>query len=370
MRVLHNVFVGALVLVATSALASTTCSSVYDSLASNIASNATPPAGYSSWLAHDSAKYPQCFSASTAAAQAQMSGTSLQQVGVTSSVISARLNGGPAGGASKSASLPQSGMAAGSTPEKWNAWVSAAQNDTRQNYTQGTNAISSSTDIRNVVIGGDYMVTSAVAWGASLAIDSGDNSGTTNGGAALTSDSQGYSLAPYVGWQINQDWTLDASAGLGRGKLTATNSETKSRRLFVGGNLNFNRWAGDWQYTGKLGLMHAEEKSDDIRNAGAAIANTATTNKMNRLQAGAQIGYWTSGGAMPYAAVTLLSDSRSTTNNGGASDPIGKTAAQWALGVNFFSLNSGVTGGVSYMAESSRSNQKNNALMGNLNFRF
>jgi hypothetical protein len=47
-------------------------------------------------------------------------------------------------------------------------------------------------------------------------------------------------------------------------------------------------------------------------------------------------------GAQPYAGLSYLGDRRSSSQAG--VDPVGKSAWQWALGVNFFSLSSGING--------------------------
>jgi len=74
---------------------------------------------------------------------------------------------------------------------------------------------------------------------------------------------------------------------------------------------------------------------------------------------------------MPYASIGYVSDlDRKTTQFGAPNDPIGKNAWVWAVGANFFSLSSGVSGGIAYRQEESRSNQKNNSLTANVNFRF
>lgn len=371
MKFVRFAIIGAAAVSATSAFAqsSSSCADKYEDIAVNTANNTTPPHGFSSWLAYFTAEHPECFSGSSSAAQAQISGTVLQQVSTISSAISGRFSGGGSPPPAKSASIAQSGMAAGAPAQKWNAWGSVSQSDTRQRYTLAAGGrISNDSDIQNFVLGGDYAFSSDLVTGVSLALDRGNNS-TAAGGRVSTTE--GHTLAPYVGWQINKDWALDASIGFGEGKLSAgANSETKSDRMFAGVNVNFNRWNGAWQYSAKAGYIHAEEDSENIRNNGAAVANTASKAKMDRLQAGAQVGYWMNNGIMPYAGLTLVSDHRSVSNAGGAADPIGKSGFQWTVGANFFSLASGVTGGVAYTQEDGRSNQKNNVFAGNINVRF
>jgi hypothetical protein len=51
-------------------------------------------------------------------------------------------------------------------------------------------------------------------------------------------------------------------------------------------------------------------------------------------------------------------------------DPIGKSAWQYSLGLNFFSLVKGITGGLLYTNEFHRSNQKNDVLGVNIGIRY
>lgn len=98
------------------------------------------------------------------------------------------------------------------------------------------------------------------------------------------------------------------------------NVTTEADRWFAAANLNYSRWMGNIQFVGKL----------------------AYYNDMHR----------------------------SATQFGATDDPIGKSAWVWTLGVNLFSMKNGVTGGIAYNQEKSRTNQKNNTLMANINLRF
>ncbi len=144
--------------------------------------------------------------------------------------------------------------------------------------------------------------------------------------------------------------------------------ESEGDRLFYAANLNYSRWVKDLQFTGKFGYLHGEEDFGLAKLNGVAQANTASKSKMDRWMLGVQAGYWMGNGVQPYAGLNYVAD-RLSSSQGGA-NPIGKGAWQWALGLNFFSLASGVTGGVVYTQEDGRSNQKNNALSANIGIRF
>lgn len=313
------------------------------------------------------AGHPHCFPGGSSASQAQMSGSTFQQIGAISSSLSSRLLAG--GGPTQVTNAPVQGMAAGGK-NAWNAWGSVAENDTRQSFTIGANAVRNDTNITNVVAGADYAIAPGMVFGVSGAFDRGD--GSTKPTALLAkqaSTTKGWAIAPYLGYQLNKELALDASIGFGEGKLSgAGGMESEGDRLFYAANLNYSRWVKDFQFTGKLGYLHGEEDIGNTKVNGATMNNTAAKNKLDRWQLGVQAGYWLGNGMQPYAGLSYLADRRSSSQAG--VDPIGKSAWQWALGVNFFSLASGVTGGLAYTQEDGRSNQKNNALSANIGIRF
>jgi hypothetical protein len=225
-------------------------------------------------------------------------------------------------------------------------------------------------DVTNSVVGIDYAIAPGMVLGVSGAFDRGAGSSQATAVAARQASTiTGYAIAPYIGYQLSKEFALDASIGFGAGNISgAGNMESEGDRLFYAANLNYSRWVKDLQFSGKLGYLHGEEDFGLAKVNGAAQANTASKSKMDRWMLGVQAGYWLGNGVQPYAGLSYLAD-RLSSSQGGA-DPIGKSAWQWALGLNFFSLASGVTGGVAYTQEDGRSNQKNSALSANIGMRF
>ncbi len=313
------------------------------------------------------AAYPQCFPGGSTASQLQVSASSFQQIGAISASLSSRMLGGT--GPTQMTSVPVQGMAAGGK-NAWNVWGSVAESDTRQSYTLGGNAKKNDVDVTNAVVGIDYAIAPDMVLGVSGAFDRGTGNTQPNAAAAWQASTiKGYAIAPYIGYQLSKEWALDASLGFGSGKTSgAGNMESEGDRLFYAGNLSYARWVKDWQFSGKFGYLHGEEDFGLAKMNGVAQANTAAKSKLDRVLVGAQVGYWMGNGAQPYAGLTYSTD-RLSSSQGGA-NPIGKSAWQWALGVNFFSLASGVTGGIAYTQEEGRSNQKNNAFAANLGIRF
>jgi len=346
------------------ATASGDCASVYSTYQSCLSFGSCSP--YSSPAEIVSA-YPQCFPGGSTASQVQVSASSFQQIGAISSSLSSRLLAG--GGPTQVTSAPVQGMAAGGK-NAWNAWGSVSESDTRQSYTVGGNAKKHDVDVTNAVVGVDYTLSPGLVLGVSGAFDRGAGNSQPNAAAAWQASTiKGYAIAPYIGYQLSKELALDASVGFGSGKISSAGTmESDGDRLFYAGNLNYSRWVKDWQFSGKLGYLHGEEDFGLSKVNGVAVANTASKSKMDRWTLGVQAGYWLGNGVQPYAGLNYLAD-RLSSSQGGA-NPIGNSAWQWALGLNFFSLASGVTGGIAFTQEDGRSNQKNTALSANIGIRF
>jgi len=329
---------------------------------------------YSYWIEYDSSyaaeyksKHPACFGGGGADASQSISATTFTQALAISQNISARLGARQGGG--PLARNGGSGLAAGGAPQAWNVWGSLGQSNTDTDYRANANRIVGSSDVQNSILGVDYALNPAMVVGLSVAFDDGDGSSrnVTGAGPKLGNSTDGYVIAPYLGYQISQEWAVDVSAGLGQGDFSAGGGVTADiDRWFAAANLNYARWVNNWQFVGKASYLHGEEEYGTLRAPGA-IAVAGSTNKVDQLRIGAQAGYWMNG-IMPYAGLSYSSNiSRS---GGAASDPTGRDAFIATLGLNFFSLSSKVTGGVMYEQELNRSNSDNNVLTANINFRF
>ncbi|MCC6656832.1 MAG: autotransporter outer membrane beta-barrel domain-containing protein [Rhodocyclaceae bacterium] len=270
----------------------------------------------------------------------------------------------------------QTGMAAGGSGGKWNFWSNLTRNDTSQTYLAANGfRAKNEADVTTVVLGGDYALSKDLTFGVSAAYDDGAGGGSNRSPGSTPNGIQtdGYLISPYLGWQFGKHWSLDASAGFGRGRLeTTTNTDSKANRWFAGGSLNYERWVGNWQFGGQASLLHAVEDNGDMRNSatGAKFVGTDARNTLDQLRLGVQAGYWLNG-MMPYASLAYVSDvGRKTTQFGVSGNPIGRDAWVAGIGVNFFSVKDGVTGGIGYNQEFGRNNQNNYSLTANLNVRF
>lgn len=362
LKIFRFALAGALAAVSGLASAQSGCSSIIVSYNSYVSSGNT--AGAADLVAD----YPECFGAGPATSAATIAATSFTQILAISNGVSGRFRSLGGGGPIQVGDTGVKSLAAGGAAKPWNVWASATNVGNRQSYSAGAATIKNDSDAFTTVVGGDYALSPTLFAGVSAAFDRANGS-VNNSGAVSTMTGKGYTVAPYLGWQLSKELALDASAGLGSGTLySAGATEAEADRMFVGANLSYGQWIGNMQLTGKFGYLHAEEKYGDSKTSGATNAGSAATSKIDQMRAAIQAGWWMNG-VMPYVGLAYSADVRRTTTVV-ASDPIGKDAWIWTAGVNFFSLASGVTGGIAYNQEEGRTNQKNNSLMANINLRF
>ena len=276
-----------------------------------------------------------------------ISSTSLTQMLAISNAISFRAGGAfqaPPG--ARADSGQRFGMAAGGGARMWNAWGSIA-GDTFK-YTPANNAKLETT---NTVLGADFALDPTVTLGVSAAFD-------RSTGSLFNTTTTGYTVAPYVGWQISKEWSLDAIAGWGQGDTDVGAISIKPDRLFYGTNLSYTTWSGNWQLSAKGSYLYGEEKYD---------APFSVTNKIDQWRLGGRVGYWMDG-VLPYFALAYSSDNQKTAGVG--TNNLGETATLSSLGVDFISLKNNLTGGIVVSTESGRSNSKRDSVMANINYRF
>jgi len=330
-------------------------------------------------------RHPECFgsSSNTAAGAKVIQGTSLEQMlAISASVGNRATVSAPPGAMADSGQ--RKGLAAGNAAGKWNVWASVAESDMK--YDRGGFRLAGdlATDVRtnkfdariqNLVVGGDYQLAPNLALGLSAAFDNGSGSATSYNNVADASkpvSTSGYGYAPYLGWQINKDWALDATVGWGNGKSTVDSSvKTDSKRFFYGTNLGYTKWHGNWQVTGKGSYLFGQDKSGDANNNGVTLANTKVTNEVGQFRLAAQAAYWMNG-VMPYVGLAYASDGRSSTatEDQKFATEMGKNAWVWSLGANFISIKNAMTGGIGYEQETGRDRSKSSKLMANINVRF
>lgn len=314
--------------------------------------------------------HPECFAGGGATSNTQLNATIFSQAGAVSRALASRLIA-PAGSPLASNGHQVKGLAAGGMSSAWSVWANFDQTDTNFSYTApNTFKSRGANDISNSVLGVDYAIAPNMVLGVSAAFDRGNAWGlnTAPGNTKNKSDTDGYTIAPYLGYQLSKEFALDVSAGWGSSDFSATGGvKTDADRWFAAGNLTYSRWMGNWQFNGKASYLHGEEDVSDSKVNGVKFVGTGSTNKLDQIRLGAQAGYWMNG-LMPYVGLGYTSNIHRSSDAG--DDPLGRDSFVATLGLNFFSLSSKITGGVFYEEELSRNNSNNRLISANINFRF
>lgn len=331
---------------------------------------------YQSQLPFYLQSYPQCFgSSSTAAPAQQISATSLNLLSAISQNLGSRLLAG--GGPTRTASLASgTGLAAGGAAGAWNGWASYSGDNSSYKVSRLTvNGVANNIDnqnmVDNLVLGGDYRIAPAMVLGLSAAFDSGNgyvNPNTLVLNGRTSTSSRGQSLAAYVGWQVDRNWAVDATVGLGTGTSSpAPLTTADSKRRFAGLNLSYAHWIGNWQLNGKAGYQFGAEEFDNIRR-GVTLPQTFYTARLGQVKVGGEVGYWMADGVMPFIGVSYVNDvSRNRVRVPQLWD---EDAIVVSAGINFFSLKNKLSGGIVYTDETSRSFVGHSNWMANINYRF
>ncbi len=300
-----------------------------------------------------------------ATAQRLITGTSIKHVLAIASATSSRLLSMGENGPTGVASIGQkTGMAAGGAVQPWNVWANVANTDSSFDKS-GYSAQKSSGDVLNTIVGGDYKLGSNLVAGVSAAFDRGN---TSMSAAAIPVTTKGYTFAPYLGLMLTKNFSVDATVGYGKGKFSTVGTTADADRSFFAANANYVTWLGNFQLTGKGNYISSVEKYGDTKTNGVTNVNSASKNKLDQLRLGVEVGYWMNG-VMPYLGLTYTDDlRRSTALAAGA--PWDRSALLLSVGLNFFSLKNGITGGIVYSQEQGRSDSKNKNLVANINVRF
>jgi hypothetical protein len=360
MRIHFLKAVGLLLAGASSLAFATTCdSALYDFSVSY--------SGYPGTQADIAANNPECFAGSRATSNTQINATAFTQATAISRAIASRLILLSGDEIANAGTAP--GLAAGDTPQAWNTWGNINQNDSSFRYTApNASKTRGVNDIFTSVVGTDYALTPNMVVGVSVASDNGDGWGQNGVAVKNKNSTDGYLIAPYLGYQLSKEWALDVSAGLGSGDFSATGGvSANADRWFTAANFTYTGWMGNWQFTGKASYLHGVEDYDNMRVNGLRIAATDIRNTLDQIRLGAQAGYWMNG-VMPYAGLSFTSNDYRDDEAG--YDILGQDALVATLGINFYSLSSKVSGGIFYEEELGRLHSDNKLISANINFRF
>ena len=157
----------------------------------------------------------------------------------------------------------------------------------------------------NLSIGGDTLVDSKLLLGLAISYDTSDSVHT--GGSALGfQGSDGYTIAPYMGYLISNNMLVDLTAGYADIENNIFDSvgisSVDSERVFVEANLNyFTMFGSDVELSASAGILWAEEDTDAYVSANSG-ALAASSNELTQAKLGVNLTK-TAGKFTPYASL-------------------------------------------------------------------
>lgn len=192
----------------------------------------------------------------------------------------------------------ETGVAAGDNNSlNWSAWGSYSRTD------GGSDVIYQrfNSTLNSVLIGIDRSYSENLIYGVAFGYDNNDVNTRFNAGEQ---DITSFTIAPYLGYVINPNFTFDLSAGysgidIDQTRLDTTNftsiinGDTESNRFFASGNLNgFTRY-NNFVFSGRVGLIYAADFKNAIVETGGPDAFTVNsrTVELGELQIGGDIAY-------------------------------------------------------------------------------
>ena len=275
-----------------------------------------------------------------------------------------------AGGIQRTALSGETGQAAAAGGSRWNAWAALSQVNVGYSFQplqSGGNA--------TLVLGGiDYIIGNNVVVGLALT-DERTRIGTAFNGGNISGN--GNTVAPYLGWRINNAWLLDASLGFGDTKLTSTDNSivggitgsNKARRTMATVGLAYNQAIGRWIFTGKGSLLNVENKFSAFTFSNGTFVSGSTTNT-TQARLGAQAAY-NAGNVLPFAGLVYINDLQRPNQAALAGQTAANDRDAWQVraGVNFRSSGA-LYGGIVLSTDVGRAQVKNDQIMVNVGVRF
>ena len=284
--------------------------------------------------------------------------------------------GGGGGGATAAAGVTrtalggQTGQAAAAGAPRWNVWAAYSYVDVGYKFQPLQSGGHS-----DLVLGGiDYMISNNLIAGVAVTDERTRIDTTYNGGKI---SGNGNTVAPYLGWRINREWTLDASMGFGDTKLSTTDNSipggitgsNKVSRTMGTLGLAYNQAMGRWLLTGKGSLLTVENRFSAFTLSNNTFVDGSTV-RTTQARLGGQAAY-NAGNIVPFVGLTYIYDLEHANQAaiGGQSAANDRDGWQVRVGLNIRSAGA-LYGGIVLSSEVGRSQVKNDQLLVNVGVRF
>ena len=210
--------------------------------------------------------------------------------------------------------------------------------------------------------------------GLSLAYDNSETTSDFNSGGT---DTDSFTISPYVSYMINNTYGIDFAAGWGEGDtdlhrndfLGNKNSGAQdSDHYFYSAGISGNHWLQNFSLGWRVGYYHSWTQYDSYTETNKATGATTdyddSSNRIGQLAVSGQVGYYLSTW-MPYFKCIYENEVSHTDTLAGDDDD----GFVWELGANFFGSGS-LSGGVSIATKTGRGSYDSTTAMGRLSYSF
>jgi hypothetical protein len=250
-------------------------------------------------------------------------GANLRVTGTTNAdVARKRLDRDAENEAQAALGRPQSGLSSGDLLGGWGAWVNYRGSWYDSDFVFNNESLAYDADTDRGTVGLDRFIYDHFLIGLSLGYEDTDTDTFYNGGGQ---DSDGFTIAPYGAWLINDNFSIDVSGGytpleydqdrISPTDGTTTSSSFDADRWFFATNLNALAIVNNWVLGGRVGLLYTQEQQDGYVETGSAASAAAGTVRtvddrdidLTQLVLGGDIAY-SFGTLEPYALLIYRND--------------------------------------------------------------
>jgi hypothetical protein len=233
-------------------------------------------------------------------------------------------------------------------------------------------------DMDSFRFGADRALSDKYVIGAAVSYENLESATRFNAG---NQEGDAYTLSPYLLIVLNETFSLDFNAGIGRNKVSQNRVDPASAgtlsssfdgtRYFVSGTVNGSRTIGNFTFGGRGGYLHAVENQDAYTESGGPSARSVGKAhiKLGQVYAGVDLAYAFTRSVEAYTSVVLRHDvSRSDGSGAGGlpnstsnAVPTDRTGYDATLGLRLFSARA-VSGFAEYVKTLGRDQFRQHAI--------
>jgi len=248
-----------------------------------------------------------------------------------------------------------SGIAAGDGFNNWGLWGSFSYSNFSADIPIASLVqpiASYDADQNNFFMGADTLIKERIVLGLTIGYENTDIDTAYNGG---NSDTDGYTIAPYAAYLINDVLSVDVVGG-----YTSLNTDTDridtqtggtiigefdADRWFVATNINANISRGQWLFGGRIGYLYTEEDQDAYIETGGPDFRSVDDRHIDLSQASFSLdAAYMLNQFEPYTRIVYVNDfgRDNGTDAGGLPGSVGATQPddddefQFGLGFRYF----------------------------------